>query len=733
MTLYDLIPLYAPEYYLEPTRLTKKYHARLETLRQADLVLTISEFTRQEALRLLNLPSEKVITIGAGVSPYFRPPSQDGQPMAIVQAALPVVRPGFILSVLGADNRKNSTGLIEAYAMLPSALRRAHQLVIACDLPQSYEAHLRAHAVENGLAENEVVFTGYVPDPLLRALYQAAHLFVFPSLYEGFGLPAAEAIACDCPTLTSNTSSLPEILAWEPATFDPYDPAAMAAAIERGLTDAAFRDQLRSLGRRRAPLFRWPVVAERLVAALAHLPRPGTSVMANGLPTSTRSVSISIMRGSSPGVRRRSDLRLALVGPLPPSSCGLAAHNSRLVEALAASCGIDLFSTAGDRRLLSGAWDGVRCFPAEALGYPLNPWAYDAVVYMVDRCTGRTVAYELALRYRGIVWLHDLHLGAPDCPLLEGVRRCSLGTGRATLYGDRVPRPPPDLPSAEPHVHYRLRLAQQWVRVARAVLVNTQGAQQRVALDQGPNGSCPPLWRLPMACPAPIDQRSGDAARGTEPPLIVALGQVHPLKLPEVLLDALRLVRLHVPARLVFVGPIGPGQQALCEAEAIARGVRAAVQFTGEVTAAEYAAWVQRATCAVQLRRSPDIGGTAAIADCLSAGLPVVTNLPDAAQEYGEAVRALPTTFAAEELAACLVELLTEPALWKRQRAAALAFAARHTYATLASALLGIVSQLQDMEGLHASARLSHGLPRLLPRNTRGDPAARSSPASRGG
>jgi hypothetical protein len=79
------------------------------------------------------------------------------------------------------------------------------------------------------------------------------------------------------------------------------------------------------------------------------------------------------------------------------------------------------------------------------------------------------------------------------------------------------------------------------------------------------------------------------------------------------------------------------------------------------------------------------------------------------------------------------VELLTEPALWKRQRAAALAFAARHTYATLASALLGIVSQLQDMEGLHASARLSHGLPRLLPRNTRGDPAARSSPASRGG
>ncbi|MBX5491943.1 MAG: glycosyltransferase [Chloroflexi bacterium] len=702
--VHDLIPLAYAKRYLDPyPEFARRYRRRLDLVRTADLVLTNSDHTRREVIELLDLPPDRVVTIGGGAADYFQPPDPGSDPLSIVRHALPAVRRPYVLSVLGSDDRKNGDGLLSAWARLPRALRQQYQLVLACHLIPSYAERWKGHARACGLTDDEVVWTGHVSDRLLRALYQAARLFVFASLVEGYGLPAAEAIACDCPTITSDTTSLPEVLAWEPATFDPRDPDSIAAAIARALTDTAFYQELRAIARQRAPLHRWSAVAARAVGALARLPAPPTPSLAslNGARGADDAAARSI-QGEPSRIGAWSRQRLALVGPLPPSSSGLAAHNVRLAQALAQRCTLDLFATAGGGRTLSSTLDGVRCFPARALGRPLNPAAYDAIVYTVDNRDDHHDTYELARQYPGLVWLHDLHLDAFYRSYGQA-RRGGDAHGFVharldELYGERVPNYVPRPFRPEQHVRHGLRLTQEWVRTARAVLVNTRVAQHLVALDQGPHAAHPPLWRMPLACPPPSGVARGWGEGRAQPPVVAVFGQVHHAKLPEPLMDALLLVRARVPARLVFVGPIVPAMRAAYEEQAALRGLSAAVTFTGAVSPEEYAAWLARATCAAQLRVSNDIGGTAAIADCLAAGLPVVTNLVDAAREYGDAVVALPSVFATEALAAQLVALLTEPATWERRSAAALAFAEAHSFATLADALLRAVAAVQEVD-----------------------------------
>ena len=115
---------------------------------------------------------------------------------------------------------KNTELAIEAFAALPRELRSSLQLVIVCTLPVQGLIQWENHAADVGLDRDEVVFTGFVPDPVLRALYQTTQLCVYPSRYEGFGLPVLEAARCGSPAITSNCPPLPEVLDWAPATFE---------------------------------------------------------------------------------------------------------------------------------------------------------------------------------------------------------------------------------------------------------------------------------------------------------------------------------------------------------------------------------------------------------------------------------------------------------------------------------------------------------------------------------
>ena len=222
---------------------------------------------------------------------------------------------------------------------LPHDVRTGLQLVIVCQLPASVEATLADRCLARGLTPGrDVVFTGYVPDRVLRAMYQAAELFVCPSLYEGFGLPVLEAARCRCPSITSDRSSLPEVLSFPPATFAP-DPEAMAAAIDRALTDESFRSELVAAGDRAVLRHSWDKVASRTVAALERL-----APVLRRQPT------------------RPPPLRVAIVG-------AGSSVPTEVIEAIAERAVLERFET----RAAVARRPSIRCLPAVGLWTHVQP------------------------------------------------------------------------------------------------------------------------------------------------------------------------------------------------------------------------------------------------------------------------------------------------------------------------------------------------------------------------
>jgi glycosyltransferase involved in cell wall biosynthesis len=267
VTLYDLIPLLMREQYnADWGYWSTAWIARLGLMRSAQQVLTISQRTAEDAIEHLRIPEERVTVVGSGVSDRFSSLVRTREEAnELLRSALPKVRPGFLLYVGGVDYRKNLEGAIRGYARLPAAMRDSHQLVIACNLPLHRRISLRTFVLDLGIESRNVVLTGFVPDRELAALYRACELFIFPSLYEGAGLPILEAMTCGAPVAASGTSAIPELLGDPAATFDPADPADIARCVREVLNSPSLLDALRESSREQAALHTWERVARRTV------------------------------------------------------------------------------------------------------------------------------------------------------------------------------------------------------------------------------------------------------------------------------------------------------------------------------------------------------------------------------------------------------------------------------------------------------------------------------------
>jgi len=267
-TLHDLIFLFHPETHKPMNRwfLTLMMP---RFLRAADAVIAVSECTKRDAIRFYSIPEEKITVIYEGVSPRFRPANPEAVRAVREKYGLPE---RFILYVGTIEPRKNLTTLLEAFHHLLAT--RDLRLVFVGKKGWLYEGFFR-RLRELGL-EDRVIFTGYVPDEDLPAIYSAADLFVFPSLYEGFGLPVLEAMACGTPVVCSNTSSLPEVAGDAAILVDPTDVRALAGAMERVLTDEHLRAEIYAKGLGRARQFTWAKAAQETLKVYLEVIR-GTS------------------------------------------------------------------------------------------------------------------------------------------------------------------------------------------------------------------------------------------------------------------------------------------------------------------------------------------------------------------------------------------------------------------------------------------------------------------------
>ncbi len=269
--LYDLIPLLEPNFHLTEPGQNQYYDRKIQSLKKADLLLAISSYSRQEALDVLGLNPERVVAISSAADSRFKPKKLSEKEAADIRKRLGITRKIVSCAVGGFDPRKNLEGLMAAYTLLPPNLRADHQLVIASKADSSTREHIEYLRKRAGLAAGEIVVTGYVSDEDLVTLYSESALFVFPSLREGFGLPALEAMSCGAPVIGSNRTSIPEVIGLSEALFDPSSPQSIADKMARVLTDDAFRSRLCAHGLNQAKKFSWDESAKRAFRALEAL------------------------------------------------------------------------------------------------------------------------------------------------------------------------------------------------------------------------------------------------------------------------------------------------------------------------------------------------------------------------------------------------------------------------------------------------------------------------------
>lgn len=608
--LYDLIPLIHRQHYLENPVVAAWYENKLDHLRRASLLLSISESSRQEGIRYLSFPPERIVNISTAADPQYLPQPVSRQKRDGALKHYGLQRP-FVMYTGGIDYRKNIEGLIRSYARLAKPLRTNHQLAIVCSIEAPSRAALEALANEQGLGVGELVLTGFVPDEDLVSLYNLCKVFVLPSWHEGFGLPALEAMSCGRAVIGANNSSVPEVIGREDALFDPRSDESIADKLSQVLTNDAFRSDLERHGLAQAKNFSWDKSSMRAIAALEDW--------------HARQVTLGVM---APRLRPK----LAYVSPLPPERSGISDYSAELLPELARHYSIDVIVA---QKSVSAAWIRGNC-PLRSLDwFRSHATHYGRVLYHFGNSHFHQHMFGLLAEVPGIVVLHDFFLSGIAAHMAHQKWASGVtGTWEATLcrnhgYGalldfaqkrdvqesvNRYPCNKEVLQNAQGvivHSDHSRRLARQWYG--------------RNTVDD---------WVVVPTLRAPaIDIDRGSARRalgiGVDDFIVCSFGLLGPTKLNKRLLNAWldsELAR-NEQCKLFFVGENHLGDYGADLLQEIARAdLKERVVITGWVDFEIFRQYLAAADVGVQLRTLSRGETSAAVIDCMNHSLPTIVN-----------------------------------------------------------------------------------------------------------
>jgi glycosyltransferase involved in cell wall biosynthesis len=675
VTLHDLIPLLFPDEYLWDRAARAWYMARLELIRNADMVLSVSEYSAQDAVEHLQIPPERLHVIHAGTSEHFAEMyASDAAAWAQLSREFKAVRPGFMLYVGALEFRKNIDGLIAGFARMPAALRAQHQLVIVCTLDPEQRKRLVAQAAGAGVARDELVLTGRVSDPDLGALYRACTLFVYPSFYEGFGLPMIEAMSCGAPVVASATTTGPEVLGDLDGTFDPHDPGSIAGCLAGIVTSDEAMDRLSARSRRRVAEYTWKRVAEQSIEGYE------------------RAIPITARRRSRRG-------RIALVTSWPPDGSRIAEYNLRLAAALGQHIDVDVIVGNEVERYSASPGRGVRLMDGR-LFEELSPLRqHDRVLYCMGSTPFDAHVYDMFRRRPGPIVLHEVimigfyrwHAGFerpddPDSRLAERVRE---------MYGHRLP---PDATQGGPLAFERevalgMYMTRELQTLAQRCFVHSEAAREVLELDRGLLDRQVPVFVLPFGMPPAAEAPRGPAAAS---PLVVSLGDLNEVNDVALLIDAFGQLALDLPdARLVIAGRMygdDPGRWHRYTSE---HAPHANIDLPGEVSAESQAELLRSADLAADLQLVSRGDASAAVADCLASGIPtLVTDLGWGRELPADVAEKVPFGVGPTQLKSRMMSLLADGNRRRAMSEAALEHARRHSFARVADAYLDALGLL---------------------------------------
>jgi glycosyltransferase involved in cell wall biosynthesis len=260
VSIHDLSFEHLPQTFKRRSRMQLRMTVR-RSARLASQIISLSSHARDDIVATYNVNPEKVTVIPLAAPAHFAPVTDNNELQRVKQTY--AIDSSYLLCVGSIQPRKNLTRLLEAYSLLRrnSPEGKLPKLVVAGKYAWLFEETLRT-IDQLGLSDS-VIMTGYVPEADLPALYSGALCFVYPSYFEGFGLPPLEAMKCGTPVIVGNQTSMPEVVGDAAIMFDPFDAADIASAIKKVISDDALRATLKTRSLERAQLFDWQHTARQ--------------------------------------------------------------------------------------------------------------------------------------------------------------------------------------------------------------------------------------------------------------------------------------------------------------------------------------------------------------------------------------------------------------------------------------------------------------------------------------
>lgn len=612
--VHDLIPFLFPEQYLAERMHADWMYRRLRIVRRYDLLLTNSDSTRGDCIRVLDVATRRVVTVGGATDGTFVPPRHRGAPGHEERRLLEragIHRP-FVLCVAGMDDRKNWRGLLKAFSLLPEHLKKHHQLVLTCWMSAESEHAVREIADGMGIGA-QLVLTNEISEELLRVLYQQCAVFAFPSHYEGLGLPILEAMSCGAAVVAGDNSSQAELVGEAGRLVNTHDPSDIAACIADLLDAAPLRADLGAQAIRRAAEFSWETSATRALKAIE-----------------------MTVREQSRGRSRKP--RLAIVSPWPPKRTGIADHAARLTEALRPLYAIDLVHEPGYVPEPSLRPDGCSCLESRLLARHLRVKGYHGLLYQMGNSFYHEHVYRAFLEHGGIVTLHDFNLAGFHHwrSHTEGVGPDAFQREVSYCYPEQAPTLLPilDLMAREPggmqeaFTRRSLYLNRRVLDRADAVIVHSSWCRDQVAAID------PRLAERTRVVPLGASVRSlPDSHRevvrarfGLPLParIVGCFGILSQAKMNVEAIHAFATIANEFPdAHLVFVGQDWENGQA--RRAACATGLGDRIRFLGRAADADFADLIAAVDLGLCLRRPPTYGETsAALIDLMRHGVAAI-------------------------------------------------------------------------------------------------------------
>ncbi len=650
-TLYDLIPLRFPEFYFQSPDFKKWYLSRLSWLRQADLLFAISESSRQDAINLLGMDGDKIHTVYGGIGDHFCPPADRLATKAAIQKSLGL-RGRYILYTGGDDHRKNIKGMIAAFAALNDSLRTEFQLLIVCSVSDERKAMYLAYGRSVGVPSDKIIFSGFVSEADLVSIYQSADLFVFPSLYEGLGLPVLEAMACAAPVIGGANSSVQELIGRADALFDASSSTSIASKIELVLTTPAFEQELRTYGPQQSKKFNWDRAASiakaAIVEAVQQNQQAGQKLASKGwLP------------------RRR----LAMLSPLPADRSGIADYSASFLPFLAKHFDIDLFVVGGQPSddYINASF---RVFNASVFEQVAS--TYDVILYEFGNSEFHEHMLPLLKKFPGVVSLHDAYLSglAMYLEYYKGEAR-RYEKEMLISHGPMANRYfAPVAACDDPVGKSIIELPCTKSVIDQAIgVVSHSPFNLEIARRFFPEGFKAPYRIIPQLVIEPEAISEGHKREirahlglGADDLIVATFGHVAWTKLGDQIFDAFQQAKSSKQRNVVFiyVGELSADEWGANLAVKIRdANLGGQVRVTGFQTDALYRDYLHCTDLAIQLRCNSRGGTPKGVLDCLAYGIPVIVNDDASYRDYpDDVVRKLPATPTLDEISAAFDTLI---------------------------------------------------------------------------